>query len=392
MLQKRMGEINARKTEIRGILENDATADLDALEKELRTLDDEGKELERRASVAAGIASGTIPAAQVSATFQQAKPVEFDKRTVLSTPEYRSAFAKILMRQELTDIEERAAGVALTTTATTYVAAGVSADGVNNGGLFIPTDVNLALMQTIGQTSPLFNDANKTSVPGLLKFPYRSTGSGASEVTQGTDNTDGQVQWAELTLSAMEISETIRVTWKLEAMAVDDFISYITQELIDAIQDKVVASLIYGDGTNDTMTGVTIGAADGTYTGDAMDGIEAGLALLAAKRKIGAKIYVSQSIIEEIAFQKDANGNYLYTPINGGGVSSIATYPVAVDPYLTAGDFIIGNMNRYYRMNTNEAVSITRDVSGKKRANDYTAYTIIGGAPQPSCFVYGKKS
>ena len=391
MIEKRMGEINARKAEIRTILETDEKANLDELESELRKLDDESKELERRAAVAAGISSGTIPATSVKAPFADPKPVEFDKRTVLSTPEYRSAFAKILMRQELTEVEQRAAGVALTTTATTYVAAGVSADGVNNGGLFIPTDINLALMQTIGLVSPLFNDASKTAVPGLLKFPYRVTGSGASEVSEGTDNTDGQVQWAELELKAMEISETIRVTWKLEVMAVSDFLAYIQQELIDAIQDKLVASLIYGDGTGDTMTGVTVGAIDGTYTGDAVDGIEAALALLPIKKKIGAKIYVAPSIVEEISFQKDANGNYLFTPINGAGVSSIATYPVAVDPYLNSGDFVIGNMGRYYRMNTNEAVSITRDVSGKKRANDYTAYTVIGGAPQPNSFVYGTK-
>ena len=52
----------------------------------------------------------------------------------------------------------------------------------------------------------------------------------------------------------------------------------------------------------------------------------------------------------------------------------------------------IGNVHKYARMNVVESVSLTRDVSGKKRANDYTAYGIFGAATQPGTVVYGKKN
>ena len=42
-------------------------------------------------------------------------------------------------------------------------------------------------------------------------------------------------------------------------------------------------------------------------------------------------------------------------------------------------------------MNFNEEISVTKDIIGRARVNDYTGYAIIGGAPVPNSFVYGKK-
>ncbi|OGO90337.1 MAG: hypothetical protein A2Y17_12270 [Clostridiales bacterium GWF2_38_85] len=392
MFKKRMLEIQARKAEIRKTLETDTSADLDALEKELRTLDTEFADLERRTAIAAGLNSGTLDGNLLENPLNnpQARGVVFTRENVLASKEYRSAWAKTLMCLPLDETEQRALNTALTTTSSTYTAATADVNGVNNGGLFIPEEVNNALMQAISLVSPLFRDAAKTAVPGIIKFPYRKSGSGAKKPTEGTANGDGAIEWGELVLGNTEISETIRVTWKLEAMAVNDFIGYITSELVEQVQDTAVTDLIYGTGVNE-MTGVTEDAIDGTYTGTALDGIGHALTLLPKKQKIGAKIYVAQNIVEEISFSKDATGNYIFTPINGMGVKSVATYSVEVDPYLDDGDFVIGNMGRYYRLNISEPLSVTKDISGKNRINDYTGYTIMGGAPQPNCFVYGTK-
>ena len=45
---KRMQEINARKAELRSMLEGSGEVDLDAIEKELRDLDTEFKGLEKK--------------------------------------------------------------------------------------------------------------------------------------------------------------------------------------------------------------------------------------------------------------------------------------------------------------------------------------------------------
>jgi HK97 family phage major capsid protein len=392
MFTKRIGEINARKAELRKILESDANANLDEIEKELRDLDTEMQGLERRKAIASGINTGSIEGLPVNnpVASRGSKEPTFTKENVLSSPEYRTAWAKTLMQRKLSEVEKRALETAMTTTATEFVAATAETDGINNGGLFIPTDINTALMEAISLVSPIFRDAARTAIPGLLKFPYKKTASGAKNKKETEQTADGSIEWAELTLGLSEISETIRVSWKLEAMAVEEFISYITAELIEQVQDKAVTELIYGSGS-EQLKGATVDAIKHEYTGTALDGIGETLEKLGKKQKIGAKIYVAQSIVEEISFTKDNNGNYIFTPINGVGVKSVATYPVEVDPYLKDGDFVIGNVKRYYRLNVVEPISIAKDSSGKKRANDYTAYTIMGGAAQPNTLAYGKK-
>lgn len=392
MFTKRIAEINARKAELRAMLETDANANLDEIEKELRDLDTEMQGIERRKTIAGGINAGTVVGNPIAnpVTSRSTQEPTFTRENVLGSPEYRTAWAKTLMQRKLTEVEKRALETALTTTATEYVAATEGADGINNGGLFIPTDINTALMEAISLVSPIFRDAARTAIPGLLKFPYKVTATGAKNKKETEQTADGSIQWAELNLGLSEISETIRVSWKLEAMAVEEFISYITAELIEQVQDKAVTELIYGSG-NEELKGATVEAIKHEYTGTALDGIGEALGKLGKKQKIGAKIYVAQSIVEEISFTKDDNGNYIFTPINGVGVKSVATYPVEVDPYLNDGDFVIGNVKRYYRLNVVEAISIAKDSSGKKRANDYTAYTIMGGAAQPNTLAYGKK-
>ncbi len=392
MIKRRIGELNARKAEIRKMLESDPNVNLDDAETELREIDTEMQSLERRQNIANGINTGVIVGNQVLNPLEQRENQEptFTRENALSSPEYRSAWAKTLMSRRLTEVEQRALDVAMTTTSTNYVAPSADADGVNNGGLFIPTEINTALMEAISLVSPIFRDAAKTAVPGLISFPYKVSATGAKNKKETEQTSDGSIQWADLKLGVTEISETIRVSWKLEKMAVESFITYITNELIEQCRDKAVTDLIYGSG-DDEMKGATTSAISHTYEGTALDGIGTGLGKLDKKLKIGAKIYVSTSIVEEISFSKDKNDNYIFTPINGVGVNSIATYKVEPDPYLKDGDFIIGNLSRYLRVNIVEDVSIAKDSSGKKRANDYTAFALIGGAAQPNTLLYGNK-
>jgi HK97 family phage major capsid protein len=400
MFKKRKAEISRRKQEIRRMLESgkdDAgnAIDIDALTAEVRALNDELAELERRESALGEIGDEPAPGAidnPINDDNEQPEPAP-EGRAVLATREYRSAFAKTFLRRALTPAEKRALDTALTTTATVYSAPTQNADGVNNGGLFIPTDINLALMQRIGLISPIFRDIAKTSVPGLLKFPYRKSISPAKNVTETGKSPELSIEWGELSLALSEVAATIAVSWRLKAMAVEEFFNFLLDELSEQIEDKGITEVIYGNGaTGNQMKGITTDAIGYEYEGTALDGIGAGLAEFTDKRhKVGAKIYVAPNIIEEIAFTKNEIGDYIHDPINGIGINSVAGYKVEADPYLADGDFIIGNVGRYYRMNEIEALSLAIDTSGKNRRDDYTAWGLWGGALQPNTVVYGSK-
>lgn len=331
------------------------------------------------------------------AKMEEREMKNFTKHNVLKSEEYRSAWAKRLMclpETEFTEDEKRALGVALTTTATTYTAPSAGSDGVNNGGLFIPETVSMEILRDVELESPFLRDVAKTYVRGLISFPYKKSGSGAEWVAEGTDNKLESDEWANLTFTQMELSKTIRITWKLEAMAVEDFINYIVEEVAREMRENLADKPFYGNGTNE-IAGITLEGnnidAEYASTVNALDAIKAAIEKLPIRRKAGAKIYLSESMATEIAFMKDDNGAYINNPVNGVGLNSIARYPVEVDPYLKDGDFIIGNA-RWYKMNFNENLSVSKDVIGRSRVNDYTGYCVVGGAPVPNSFVYGHQS
>ena len=399
-------EIEAKKAELRNKI-NDAKSEeeLEELRKQAEELNkevpSEEKEItheEERRLIAdtENLEQRKVEIIGTLAKREERKLKEFTKFNVLKSDEYRSAWAKKLMckdESEFTEDEKRALGVALTTTATTYTAPSSGADGVNNGGLFIPETVSMEILKEVELESPFLRDIAKTYVRGLITFPYKKQGSGAEWVAEGTDNNLESDEWATLTFTQMELSKTIRITWKLEAMAVEDFINYIVEEVAREMRESLAAKPFYGNGTNEiagiTLTGNNIDA-EYESTVNPLDAIKAAIEKLPIRRKAGAKIYLSESMATEIAFMKDTNGTYLNNPVNGVALNSIARYPVEVDPYLKDGDFIIGNA-RWYKMNFNENLSVSKDVIGRSRVNDYTGYCVVGGAPVPNSFVYGHK-
>lgn len=101
---QRMAEIKARKAELRSLLESDDQVDLDAIEKELRELDEEFTNLEKRQQTINGINDGTVPANVIPNPVAVRSSDSEEQRE----KEYRNAFFKNLMGRSLNEAERRA--------------------------------------------------------------------------------------------------------------------------------------------------------------------------------------------------------------------------------------------------------------------------------------------
>jgi len=398
---KTLEECEQHKTELRSRLDAAADNDLDKIETELKALEARENELraakernEKRSRLAADLAKGDVASARVIKVTEERADKPMTVEETLASKEYRSAFAKTLMGHSLNEIEKRAIGTVVTTTSATFTEASATVDGVNNGGVAIPTELNLSLLKALELQSPIFRDINKTSFAGVMKFPYPKTKNKATRLGKSketTENTDGAVEFATLELKEAEISVTIPVTWKLEAMSVDQFMSYLLTELTNQVARSKIEGAIYGTGSED-MEGITINATAKSYTTETpLKAIETNIGALSAECKIGAKIYVSTTAAEAIQFAKDNDGAYIF-PIASGMPKSLAGYSLEVDPYLKDGDIIMGNLTKYARINVIEAMTIIKDVVGKKRRNEYTAYEVDGSAAQPNTLLYIKKT
>ena len=90
---------------------------------------------------------------------------------------------------------------------------------------------------------------------------------------------------------------------------------------------------------------------------------------------------------------KDDNGNFKFPIVNGGaGVRSIAGLRVEVDENLVDGDFVIGNISKYYKANLLAPLSVEKERDAIKHVSSYVASQFCAAAPFPGAFVHGSKA
>ncbi len=310
---------------------------------------------------------------------------KMEKYTIAS-PEYRSAWAKKLMKldNKMTEEEKRALGDAVTTTATTFVAAAADTQGINNGGLFIPTSVREELMEMIDEMSPFYRDIRKLQVNGNIDLPFLFEGDDAAWYTELTDTVNEGNEYRNLQLTGWELAKDVVVTWKLEEMAVESFITFIIEELAHKMGVALINAVIYGDGQN-KPTGVLNGLTAVTTGETPIDNILATYESLSQEARRGAKVYVSTSVKIAMVGYKDENGNYPFLQ----GINGTDLFAIETEPFLNNNDIIVGNP-RYYILNevTPTRVEWERTIKGRKTI--YGGYGIFDGKGKPGAFAKGQ--
>lgn len=291
--------------------------------------------------------------------------------------------------------EKRALGIALTTTSSTYTAPSADADGVNNGGVFIPKTVLYDLLETDAPDSPFLRDVKLQHIKGAVIFPYvvESSNGTSKSKGEGKDADDRSIKWGNLTLAQGNYPLTIEVTMELLAMTDEEFTDYLLADLANEMNLLLSDEVFYGTGKDNRIEGVTVGAIDGkTYAaGGEAAAIKTGLLALSRRARRGAKVYISRSMSLEMTFEKDKEGRYIFPIYNNGGISSIATVPVEVDESLHDGDFVIGNAKNYI-LNMTKNTEVYAELHGKKRIIEYTAHLMVAGKAAPKKFYYAKKA
>lgn len=385
----RKEQIEARKLEIREEVE--ATEDIEKvkeLTEETETLNEELKvieEQEKNEEIATELEQNETKAEQI---LKEEKKME-EKRFDLSSKEYRSAWAKKVMglpEEKFTKDELRALGDAITTTATTYVESGADTQGINNGGLFIPTSVREELMELISQESPIFRDIRKLAVNGNVDLPYLFAADDANWYAETTETANEGIEFKNLQLTGWELAKDVVISWKLEEMAVDSFIAFIIDELYNKMGKALVNAVIYGDGSA-KPTGITNGLVAITTGDNEIENILNTYKSLSADAKAGAKVYISPDANLDIISYKDNNNNYPFL----AGIPAVKGFEIEVDPFLQNNDVVAGNC-RNYILNENTPVRLDRESTVKGRKVTYGAYGIYDGKAKPNSFALGRKS
>lgn len=291
-----------------------------------------------------------------------------------------------------TDEQMRALDVSLTTTANTFVKATSTVDGVNNGGIFIPTIILLDILREDKKLTPIMNDIIPTAVAGMVNYPYYVSRTTAKNKAEGKGVADGQMEWANLPLASGFLQTQIAITDEMIALTDMDFGAYIVSQLEQDLTEDWSSDVIYGAGASNAIKGVTNGLTAKKYAkGAELKAIEDAVKSLKGTYRRGAKLYLAQDLYDSIEFSKDSRGDYIINPINNAnGVNSFAHLPVEVDETLKDGEFLLGNVGRNYRFNALRNLTLETEREATKHITRYICSQFAAAAPVPNAFVYGQ--
>jgi HK97 family phage major capsid protein len=377
MFEKRLQEIRSRKAEIRGLLESDnKEINLDELDNELRTLDEEQAGLEKRAAIAKGINEGTIvgnPVVIPTAEPQKRSVETMEIGELLKSSEYRSAYLKTLQGKALTDVEQRA----LTT-------------AVGSSGAAVPTTTLDMIINKLRQTSVLFTKINVSYIPGNLSLVVANAKNAAAWKVEGVDGTAADDTIISVNLAGYELIKLVEISAASDAMTIDAFENYIAAEIGRQLAIALENAILNGTGSGQPMgiiPGVTWDATNSTTfpktAGLDYDSLVNARALLGTMYRANG-IWVMNAKSEAMMMKvKDTQGRPIFTQAPQDGFNGrILGNLYVVDDYVPDDTILFGCFDYYY-MNFSKSPEIAADrsVSFKSGKITYRGLAVLDGKP-----------
>jgi len=366
----RLEKIEARLAEIEKELnseevEDKTEEDLEKMEEEVRSLQAERTSIlnaaTKRASLEKSIAEGrTIGVDVTPATFAGGKE-EMERTFDASSKEFRSAWAKSLMGQELTDVEKRA-----------YAQADAA----------IPTEVADQFFEKMKKLAPMLEEITLLRVAGNIKFFAEGVRNTAGKHTENAEMASAGDTMVSVTLGGFEFMKVISISKSAKAMSVSAFETWIVDmlagDIARAIDDYIINDSTNGISAISFTTGETQVEATAAYTyADIMNLI----ALLPAAYDAEAKFLVNKKVLwADIRGILDGNNRPIFDPES----KTICGYPIVEDDnvktttkdlYLGRWKDIVGNLSEDVTVESNANSGFTRG------AIDYRGFAVFDSKP-----------
>lgn len=371
--QKTLQEIETRAAEIKGQIETDPAADVTSLNIEIAGLqqaktniqDKEGGAMQQR---------GFNPITGMS--FETRASEAALTGDVYESAEYRSAFFKSLLGQELTQTEQ----AAFTRAQGENRAA--SFNSTTNSAAIIPTQTLNEVVRKARTMGGLMGVCRSFNMPSKIAIPVGTPADKAAWHTEGAV-VDG-VQHIPTTVSfgAYEIIKIFSISVAARKMSISAFENYLTEELAACVMETIADSLVNGTGANQG-TGIlkTAGTVSANYTaaGATYKDIVAVIPKLKRGYAAGAKWAMNNATLyNQIYGLVDSNKRpvFIADPKNES-IGKILGFEVVVDDNIPDGTMIFGNFQYMgYNMVDGIAVEVSTQSSFKSGLIDYRAMAV----------------
>lgn len=366
MYEKRLKEIEARKAEIRTLLEDtEKDVDLNKINEELDSLNKEQASIEERAAIARSLETGAeTPDKEEDAPTAETKEENKEERK-MNTKEYRNAYLKSLRGIELTEAEKRAFTV-------------------SGAGAVIPTETADEVIKKIKDQAPLLNEITLLNVKGSVKFAVEGVKTAAANHTENaTINADNDTL-VTVTLNGYEITKKVQVSDSVATMSNDAFEDWLTSMIAEMLADKISTLIINGTGTNEA-TGIdsanTWGATNSVTVAKTASLTEANVQSLMALLKAGysknAKFLMSnETLFNDFMPLQNLAKNSIVTEANG--TYYVYGKEVMLSDDVAAHEAYLGNFKKYVG-NLSEDITVVSGFDIDTNSYKYLGKAIFDG-------------
>jgi len=367
----RLEKIEARLEEIEKELnseevEEKTEEELDKMEEEVRSLKAEKTSIlnaaTKRSSIEKAIAEGRTAGVDITPDSFIGGKKEMQERTYdAGSKEFRSAWAKSLMGQELTEVEKRA-----------YAQAGAA----------IPTEVADQFFEKMKKLAPMLDEITLLRVAGNVKFFAEGVRNTAGKHTENAEVASANDTMVSVTLGGFEFMKVISISKSAKAMSVSAFEKWIVDmlagDIARAIDNYIINDEANGIAAIKFVKDETQIEATAAYTyKNIMDLI----ALLPAAYDAEAKFLVNKKVLwSDIRGILDLQNRPIFDPES----KTLCGYPVIEDDnvasatkdlYLGRWLDVVGNLSEDVSVESNANSGFTRG------AIDYRGFAVFDSKP-----------
>lgn len=356
----RIEEIEARLSAISGELDNDS-ADIDALEKEVRDLKAEKKQLEEAAEKRNRL-KGEVASGKTGEVIRRFSPEQTETRSYgPSSPEYRNAFLKNLLDLDMTK-EERAAFVHTTT----------------NTSAVLPTTMLNTIWDLVSQRHSIMGDITIYRTGTILEVvKHTAIAQGAAKtVAENAANDDEQNTFVKVTLSGKDFSKHVDISYAMERMSIDALEQYLIDEISASLGDAMADDVIAQIGTDMTSGNKVNSAANSALTFKELAALFGKL-----KRVNTVSVYATRATIYNyLVGMVDTTGRPIFQPsAQAGQEGVILGAQIKVEDSVADNVILVGDARKVnYNMVQDIMIESDRDI--KKHVTTYSGYARGSGA------------
>ena len=375
-----VADLEKRAKEIDTIITTDASADIEALNIELRGIKEARENAELRNDMGQTLNL-------ITGTKKEPKAKTFGA-DVLDTAEYRNAFYKSLLGQKLTPVETAAFEAAKAETEKRADAFSSSTDTA----AVLPTATLNEIISKARTMGGLLAECRAFNVPTKIAIPVGTPATKAAWHTEGAAVETEKPTIASVTFDGYEILKIFSISAKVRTMSIAAFEAYLVQELTACVMECIADALVNGTGSGQgtglesiTWTDKTNAVKIATSASMTYADVVTLVGLLPRGYSQGAKFAMNNATLyNQFYGMVDANKRPIFVADpKTDNVGKILGFEVVIDDNIANNDVYFGNYAKYmgYNMPDGIVIETSRDSGFRKGLIDYRAMAIADCKP-----------